>query len=204
MRALDRIAVAVLEGIPERLWGFPPRLMPVIVERLGAVGALSWFGSNMPRYELTLRRLGGLRTHLLSTAISLINGCRYCTFGHAYAFELIYLRDQGRLFPLDEHEITALQECRPSEIRDSLAAALVQAGLPGEVAWLDRLIALHAGTRQPHGRDDARIAHLVRMFGVLNECGIAGAVIPDQAHDPSNKDSALKHRYTTLRADAAT
>jgi hypothetical protein len=63
---LDRFAVAVLEGIAKRLWGFSPRLMPVIVEQLGGVRALGWFAANMPRYERTLRAFGPVRTHLLT------------------------------------------------------------------------------------------------------------------------------------------
>lgn len=201
-RGLNGFAVAVLEGIPKHLWGFPPRLMPVLVERLGPVRAVSWFLWNMPRYERTLKAFGGVRTHLLSVAISLINGCRYCTFGHAYALELIYLRDCGKLLPLDEHAITELRGVERDELRRRLAEVLQQADLDAEVPWIDRLIALATDARKPADRDDARIVHLIRMFGVLNACGIAGDVIPDQAHDPLNKDDALKERYAKLRAES--
>ncbi|MBA2310192.1 MAG: hypothetical protein H0W01_13105 [Pseudonocardiales bacterium] len=201
-KVLDRFALAVLEGIPKRLWGFPPLLMPVLADQLGPLRAVRWFLWNMPRYERTLKAFGGFRTHLLSTTISLINGCRYCTFGHAYALQLIYLRDHGELFPLDEHAMTELRGVGPDELRRRLVEALQQAGMDTEVPWVDRLIALVTGRRKPAGHDEGRLMHLVRMFGVLNGCGIAGDVLPDQAHDPINTDDALKERYAKLRAAA--
>lgn len=48
--------------------------------------ALSWFEANIPRYDRTLAALGGLRTHLMCVAISLINGCGHGTTGHVTAF----------------------------------------------------------------------------------------------------------------------
>jgi len=201
-KGLNRFAISVLEATPKHLWGFLPRLMPVIVERLGPVRAIRWFLWNIPRYERTLKAFGGLRTHLLSTTISLINGCRYCAFGHAYALELIYLRDRGTMLPLDEYALIELCGVERDEMRRRLAEALHQADLDAEVAWIDRLIALATDARKPADRDDARIVHLIDMFGVLNACGIAGDVRPDQAHDPLNKDDALKERYAKLRAES--
>lgn len=156
----------------------------------------------MPRYERTLRVYGPVRTHLLATAISLVNGCRYCTFGHAYALQLTYLRSRHVLFPLDEHAITGLRRLGVADIRDRLVAAARQAGLDADVAWIDRTLALASGRRQPIDSADSRSAHLIRMFGVLNACGIAGDVEPDEAHDPVNRDRALKARYARLRAAA--
>lgn len=200
---LDKVAVALLQGKPRRLWGFPSRLIPVLVQRLGAVRAMSWYLWNMPRYERTLEAFGALRIHLLSTTISLINGCRYSTFGHAYALQLVYLHERGELFPMDEHAIAGLQGLEQAQVRDRLAAALHGAGLDAEVRWIDRLVALAARDRLPVDQDDARIAHLIRMFTVLNACGIAADVQPDEAHDPLNKDEALKQRYLLLRASSA-
>jgi hypothetical protein len=202
--ALERRATAVLEGIGKRLWGFPPRLMGPIVVQLGPIRALWWFVSNMPRYERTLKMFGGIRTHLLCLAISLINGCSYCTFGHAYALELVYLRDHGRLFPLDEHAIGALRGLPPAALRYRLVNAVLEAGLHADVPWLDRAIVLALGEdRRPTDRDDVRVAHLVRMFAVLNEVGVTSRIAPDEAHDPLNKDSAFKQRYAGLRAAAS-
>lgn len=197
---MDRLVVAVLEGVGRRLWGFPPNLMAPIVGEFGPLRAPGWFLANMPRYERTLKAFGGLRTHLLAVAISLVNGCRYCTYGHGYALELIYFRDHGALFPLGAKELDELVGRPEAVIRRQLVDALEEARQHTEVAPLDRAFALHAGGL-PTERADLRIAHLVRMFGVLNSVGIASQAPPDQAHDPLNKNLVLKHCHELLRAE---
>jgi hypothetical protein len=174
--------------------------MATIVAELGPLPALGWFVRNMPRYERTLAKFGGLRTHLVCFYISLLRGCPYCTMGHARAFELFYLKERGELFPLDEESILALQRLDPGTVRERLRDALATAGLSDELDVLDRAKAVMDGqVASPRG-DDARLDHLVKMFAVLNACGIKGAVQPDEAHDPINKDVALKQRYAALRA----
>jgi len=196
----NTVATAALEYLGQRLWGFRPRLMTVIVQRLGPVRALAWFARNMPRYQQSLRVYGSLRAHLLCVTVSLVNGCRYCTFGHAYAFELIYLREHRTLFPLDENAIVALHKLDPPDIRAQLVDAVRLAGLDVEVVWIDRMLERVTGVWRVTSRDDARLDHLIRMFEVLNVCGIAEDVAPDQAHDPTNRNRALKDHYAALRA----
>jgi hypothetical protein len=198
-RVIDRFAVGVLENIGRLLWGFTPRLMPFVVAQLGAVRALIWFVANMPRYERTLRTLGAQRTHLACLAISLSNGCRYCSFGHAYALELLYLQERGELFPVDARILAGWLRLPPTALRNRLREVLQQAGMHAEVLWVDRTLGLAAGTLEPIDSDEARIAHLVRMFAVLNSAGISGQAVPDEAHDPVNKDTDLKSRHAALR-----
>src|SRR5262245_46132689 len=200
---LDRSATRLLEGLGRKLWGFSPRLMREIVGRLGGLGALGWFVAHMPRYERTLKVLGPLRTHLLCSGISLRNGCAYCTYGHAYAFELHYLRERGRLFPLDEHEIVALHRLEPARLAQRLTEALQSGALEEEIPLLRRLLALSEGHDEGSEEHDRRLRHLLRMFAVLNTCAIESNVAPDEAHDPINKDRALRERYAALRRGAA-
>lgn len=200
---IERLAVRLLERLGHQLWGFPPRLMAPIVAELGAVRAVGWFAGNMPRYERTLRLLGPLRTHLACTVVSLHNGCRYCSFGHAYAVELIYLKERGRVFPCDAQAMAEWLELEPGELRQRMVDVLERADLHSEVLWVDRTLALAGGLQRPVDQDEARIAHLVRMFAVLNTIGKAGAVKPDEAHDPINKDAALKARNRELRRSIA-
>jgi len=199
---LDRWAKRLLEALGRSLWGFSPRLMREIVGRLGPLGALGWFLANMPRYERTLKALGPLSTHLLCLGISLRNGCPYCTYGHACAFELHYLRERDRLFPLAEHEIVALRRLEPELLVERLAEALRAGDLAGEIPLLRRLWALSEGRDGAPGEHDRRLRHLLRMFAVLNTCAIESNVAPDEAHDPINKDRALKDRYAALREAA--
>ncbi len=196
----DGVAVGLLESLGRSLWGFPPRLMAPMVEQLGPFRAIVWFAANMPRYERTLRVLGPLRTHLVAVTVSLHNGCRYCTYGHAYALELVHLHERDVLFPIDAQTLADWRELSPVELRDRLRDLLQEAGLHREVLWVDRTLAMATGAQRPMDGDEARIAHLVRMFGVLNAVGIAAQPEPDEAHDPLNKDVALKSRYSELRA----
>jgi hypothetical protein len=202
-RGLDGFAVGLLEALGKRLWGFHPRLMPAIVAELGAVGALTWFAANMPRYERTMRVLGPLRTHLACTVISLHNGCRYCSFGHAYAVELVYLKQRERVFPVDAHTMCGWSELPPGELRARLCDTLERADLHAEVIWVDRTLALARGRQRAVDRTEARIAHLVRMFALLNAVGVTHEVEPDKAHDPVNKDRTLKTRNSELRGSPA-
>jgi hypothetical protein len=184
------------------MWGFPPNLMRPIVDQLGPSASLRWFVVNMPRYERTLSVYGPLRTHLLALTISLINGCPYCSFGHAFAFELAYFKKFDVLFPLDEHQLVSLHGQDSALIADTLAAALGPTPVNGEVQWVERMLALCSGAADENA-DDRRMVHLRSMFGVLNACGIAANTPPDQAHDPLNKDAALRQRYDTARNSAS-
>ncbi|WP_028924094.1 hypothetical protein [Pseudonocardia acaciae] len=177
--------------------------MAPIVAQLGPVRALGWFVRNMPKYERTLKALGETRTHLLCVGISLINGCPYCTYGHAYAFELAHLAEYGRLFPLDEQAISAMVGLPPAQVRHQLVKATQAAGLHLDALWLDRTITLATSAdHRPAEPNEERIAHLVTMFGTLNRVGRTSGAEPDEAHSPLNKNVALKLRYAVMRASA--
>jgi alkylhydroperoxidase family enzyme len=184
------------------LWGFTPRMIPHIVARLGPGVALAWFATNMPRYLWTMHMLGRLRTHLAAVAISLHNGCTYCAFGHAYALELIYLRDFGRLFPVDAHTLAGWQGLTTRELGSRLRRVLQEAGLHVEALWVDRTLALARGEHRPVDEDEARIAHMVAMIGRMNRIATEAGVEPDEAQNPINKNAALKARHAELRSTA--
>jgi len=202
-RSGAKVATTLLEGFANRLWGVKPGLMAHFVDQHGSAPALAWFVRHMPRYERILKRWGPLRTHLLSSAVSTLNGCAYCTFGHAHAFQLHYLQKYDRLFPLDENAMTALHDQGETQTIVSLSAALRKADLESEIPLLLRLQSLRSdpGARSlaARARDDADLKHLIKMFAALNACGIKGQVEPDAAHDPINRDGELKQRYLWLR-----
>jgi alkylhydroperoxidase family enzyme len=154
----------------------------------------------MPRLLWTMQVLGPLRTHLAAVAISLHNGCTYCAYGHAYALELIYLRDRGRLFPVDARTLADWKDVPVRELGQRLRRVLQEAGLHAETLWVDRTLALAAGLTRPVDVDEARIAHLVRMLGRMNRIAVEAGVEPDEAQNPINKDRALKEQYAELRA----
>ena len=195
----DRLVVGVLGAMCRRMWGFTPRMIPEIVGRMGSPRAVAWFVANMPRYLVSLRVLGAVRTHLACLAISLYNGCSYCAFSHAYALELVYLRDRGRLFPLGAADIAGWRDVDARTLRGRLRGVLQQAGLQSEAIWVDRTIDLADGAG-PADESEARLAHLVRMVGTMNAIAIDGGIQPTGAHDPVNKDTALKARHAAMWA----
>lgn len=201
--ALEKVAGWILGRIGRQLWGFAPILMPRIVERLGPVHAVRWMARNMPEYERILKLMGPIRCHLACVAASLLNGCAYCAYGHARPIQLYYFRNTGKLFPLDEHELIALSHVADEELTTRLEQALETAGLREEIAMFRRLRALKFGGAIPESDDDRRLLHLIRMFDVLNSCGIDRLVPWDDAHDPVARDKALQERYAQARLSSS-
>jgi hypothetical protein len=200
---LDRLATGFLEGLGKEFWGFAPHLAAATVEQLGPARAMSWSLGSIHRYDRTLRALGPLRTQLVCMTISLYNRCRYNAYGHAYAAELIYFRKRGRLLPVDPTALSEWTDLTPGELRDRLCDLLQHAELHVEVIWIDRTLALVAGEQEAVDQDEARIAHLIRMFSVLDAVAVVGKLEPDEAHDPINKDTALKAKHAALRGTPA-
>jgi hypothetical protein len=197
---LERMTTRAIWTMCRALWGFSPRMIPHIVHRMGPLKALGWFAANFPRYLLSLQLLGPVRFHLACVAISLHNSCTYCAFGHAYALELVYLRDRDKLFPLDARTLAGWLDLTPRELERRLHGVLHEAGLHSEALWVDRTLALAAGRQQPMDRVEARLAHLVGMLGTINRIAVESRVEPDEAQNPVNKNTLVKARYAKLRA----
>jgi hypothetical protein len=197
---LERLITRAIWAMCRALWGFSPRMIPHIVHRMGPLRSLVWFAANFPRYLWTLRVLGPVRFHLACIAISLHNNCTYCAFGHAYALELVYLRDRDRLFPLDARTLAGWLDLEPRELERRLHGVLHEAGLQVEALWMDRTLALAGGRQAPMDEVEARLAHLVRMLGTINKIAVECRVEPDEAQNPVNKDALIKARYAELRS----
>ena len=193
----QRGAAKVLEGIGRTLWGFNPRLMPHIAADFGAGQSLLWFASNMPEYERILSALGPRRTHLLTTTTSLINGCRYCAYGHGYAYQLHYFEETGELFPVDENSLLDL--IGTPDVLASMQGWMAEHGSTEEQHALVRLAEIRGGAEASTPLD-RQVAHLDSMMNRLNACGIKGEVDPDEAHDPINRNDALRARYHAARS----
>ena len=201
--ALDRLVIGGVQRCCRQMWGFSPRMVTGVVRDRGALRALAWFAANMPRYLVTMRVLGPVRTHLSGAAISLHNHCRYCAYGQIYSLELIHLRDTGRLFPLDATRLEGLLHLPPRQLGLRLRRVLHEAGLHAEAAWVDLTLAFAAGEQHPIDDDEVRLAHLVEMVTEMNRMALAGGFPPDGAQDPVNKDEALKARHAELRRAAS-
>jgi hypothetical protein len=201
-RGLDRLIVVMMEGCCQQIWGFSPRMISSIVADKGALRALFWFIANMPRYLLTLRILGAVRTHLACATISIYNGCVYCAYGQVYALELIYLRDFDRLFPLDARLLRDWLHLETRQLGNQPRRVLREADLHTEAAWVDLTIAFTRGEQLPIDETEVRLAHLVGMITEMNRIAIASGDAPDGAHNSINKDKTLRARHAALRRAA--
>lgn len=199
----QRPATWILESIGLTLWGFKPNLMQELVKQNGSWEAITWIVKNMPRYNRILKTWGPIRTHIISVFVSTLNGCPYCIYGHAYAFQLHYLKENNILFPLDETDLIALHTLEENEILARLEAALNKTGLTEGIPYLKRILELKQGNTAERPEDDY-LLHLIGMFSTLNACGIQADVAIDEAHDPINKDTILRERYAALRSSEAT
>mgnify|MGYP001192845240 CR=1 FL=1 len=182
---LRRHAVRFLDELARRRWGFVPELASFLVTEMGLVRAVIWFTGNLLRYEVALRTLGPLRTHLVGLTVSLVRGCRFAAVGHSYALELVYLRDHNRLLPVSAGTICEWTGLSPKEVRTRLAEVLQRAGLPLEVLWVDRTITLLEGAQPPIDKSEVRVYHLARMMEMLAAAGLAGAPAPDEEREDS-------------------
>jgi len=197
---LQKAAISLLETLGDQLWGFRPNVIAPFVEQKGAFPAVFWILQNMLKYERILDPWGPIRTHLLVTEISTLNGCAYCTNGHAYALQLHYLKIREALFPLSEADILALHGLPDAEIIQRFEKVLEQVDLPLEILDLRRMSELWDNPALTTTQKDKDICQLITMFGVLNACGVYSKARIDQAHDPINKERIWRDRYANRRA----
>ena len=192
-------AVFILETAFAQMWGFKPNIVGAFVKQKGAVRSLFWFAKNMLRYEGIREKLGPIRTHVLATGVSALNGCSYCVFGHGFALGLVHLKQTGQLFPLTERELMDLCGQSEADILTTMERALTKASLRSEVLPLERLRELWQRPGLATTKQDRDLVHLNKMFTTLNLCGVKRHIQRDQAHDQLNKDRALRDRYIALR-----
>jgi hypothetical protein len=198
--ATDRATIWILQTVGRARWGFRPDLVSDLVAQLGSASTISWFAANVPAYEQIKKDWGPLRTHLVTSVISMLEGCPYNAYGHAYAFQLHYLDAYGALFPIDEHEMVEFHRMSQSELMSRLDDALRDTRLAGEMRYIRTMVDLRdhptVSTSDP---DDERLRTLLQTFAVLNSCGARRQTEPDGAHDPIDKDRALKEQYSLFR-----
>jgi hypothetical protein len=77
---------------------------------------------------------------------------------------------------------------------------LVTAGLHTEAIWVDRMVALAEGSQTPVDAAEVRLAHVIRMADTASRIAATHNAAPDEAHDPVNKDAAVKARHAALRS----
>lgn len=201
-RAADRFATWFLRQYPLQRWGLRLVISPYIVQNLGPMPAIRWALINGPRADRLRRELGSMGANFVLAVASLLNGCSYCLYAHARAFELYYFDKHGKLFPLDQHELLSLIPLTDEASRTRLENALQEAGLEDETATFRRLYALKLEAAKPENDRDRIFLEAIEMYDMLNFCANADQLELDDAHDEINKNQELKARYAEARLKA--
>ena len=168
-----RLAVRGLEALCRVMWGFPPTIISAGRRPHGpAAGDRLVRREHAPLPGLDASCSGRSASTWPASSSSLRNGCVYCAYGHVYALELLYLRQHGRLFPIDASG--ARRVVRPRRPRPARPPAhrAGEAGLHTEAIWVDRIVALAEGSQTPVDAAEARLAHVIRMADTVSR--IAG------------------------------
>jgi len=197
------IPLKILNFIGNTLWGFRPNLMSDIVEINGGWKSVGWFIKNMPNYERVLKAWGAERTHLMAVGISSLTGCPYCTYGHAYSFQLNYFKNRAKLFPVDEHEMVKFNALSESELINTLNDLYDSHGFEESKSDINRYMILKDKPELAESKDDKRILQLIEVFKLLNFCGIKNKTESDFAHSPINKDVENKRNYEEARKQSS-
>lgn len=194
----QKAAKFIIENIIVRLWGFTSSLMLEIIRREGGLGSLLFVVKNMIRFELLMAKWGPIKTHILCVNISILNGCPYCIFGHAYAFNLHYFKDYKKLFPLDSFQIMEFAQFTKTQKIEKMEEILQDPKLEHLQESVDLQLALING-KEPSNKNERQIKFVQTLYDYLNACGIAAGSQPDEAHDTINKNVDLKNRYHEAR-----
>jgi hypothetical protein len=191
--------VFIWESVGNQLWGFKPTFIKAFVAQKGIIPSSVWFAKNLPPYQRILESWGPIRTHLIATELSVLNGCPYFTHGHGYALELHYLKQYNAPFPLSERDFLALIDDSEDNILATFERALTEASLEEAIFDLRRMAELRRIDTLLVTQRDRDLLHLIHMFDMLTASGRQSQPRFDLAHDPISKNRALRDRYAALR-----
>lgn len=145
---------------------------------------------------------GADNTHILAFYSSLWNGCMYCGYGHLYAHNLNYFARTGKLFPLDEQEITTYVRAKDEDLMALVRERLADPEYAQQLRLIERLYyvrmeKLEAGNTQ----EDELLRLSIPYYSFINECSI---VVEEQAPPMGKvaKNKDLIARYQLARAAA--
>lgn len=171
-----------------------------LVRQHGIKGLITWGKSTRDAFDEIVASLGVERAHLVAAFASFFNGCDYCSWGHIFALNLLYLERTGKLYPLDETEVLDLMKQGDTLVFEELRARL--SGNPEyaeDLRLLERQHALRTLSEGPASDEDRILMRSITLFEWVNECSIV-VNAPAPPMDPIAKKKALLARYAALRA----
>jgi len=198
MNLSQRAAKFIITKVINNLWGFTPSLMMELIERKGGMGSLFFVMKNMTHYESISKKMGPIPINILTTNISILNGCPYCIYGHALAFNLYYFEKYNELFKWDEKDFEKMARLSEEEKITNILSIYQEKRINHLLPHFETQLKLRAGAK-PKNQEEKNIKFINTLYDYLNACGIESNLDPDEAHDPRNKNKALIEKYHQAR-----
>ena len=168
-----------------------------LLRQHGISGLIKWGRATQAAFDHIATKLGLEEAHLVAAFASFFNGCDYCSWGHLFALNLIYLERTGKLYPVDEEEVLELMRRGDSAVFEELRLRLGEH--PEHLRLLLRQQELRTLEGGPVSEEDKIIVSSITLFEWVNECSIV-VNAPAPPMDPIAKKKALLARYEALRA----
>ena len=151
------------------------------------------------QYERIIQEWGPLKTNLVASVVSNLNGSIGNAKSHSRAFQLHFLAETDGVFALDDADILMLFELRPGDMVEKLAETLIEANLPDEAEILRRSFELYVYPQKASGYVDGKAVHLIKLLNARDGAKCASGALADQYEDPILYDPDLESRYSALR-----
>lgn len=172
-----------------------------LFDTYGVAGFGEWAHKTADARDRAQARWGDAAGDMLVALTAAWNGCRWCSKGHLRAANLVFLRETGALFPLDEANMDEWQTLRDADLVQLLTKALRDADLHDQAEALQRLFDLRAGRAEATSEDDKILMDLVAAWDLLSECSVlvdVPEVVPALETELA-RDLALNEHYERLR-----
>jgi hypothetical protein len=167
-----------------------------LMRQHGVYGMLS-NGLRMQRiFDRIEQHFGVEKAHLLAAFASFFNGCEYCAWGHLFAVNLRYFKRTGKLYPLDERDVTALMRLPDADALRTIGERL-GVDFADSFALLQRQHALRAEPTTG-SEEDTFLSQTLQLFEWVNECSIMSPA-PAPPLDKTARDTALLEAYAKAR-----
>ncbi len=196
----QRLFARVMDFVSIKYMGHPIPFLREILRTHGFAGYRIITGTVQQVYSKCVERYGIIEANVLIGTGALWNGCHFCPRSHLWIANLYYLRDTGKLFPLDDTEASQLQKLTDAEALEVITQKLTQGGFADLARRVERQYHLKVGDHIGTTEDDPFLLAAIAAWDWMAECTIVVEEKDDvYPADPIARDRALCDRYLSAR-----
>lgn len=197
----ERLFLTLVQAAYRRTEGYTLDLAVELVRQRGIRGFLRFGSATQAAWTGLVRTFGERDAHLLAGFASLWNGCGDCARGHLLAHNLLFFRETGELFPLDELEVPALLRERDLAIIGHLRERLGTAEHVRALRLIERQLLLKLSRAEPDGEEDRILCRSIAVHDGVSACSTtAGGEPPPPGRVALERE--LRERYAAARQSA--